>query len=341
MTYLGNAPGAGGFVFMRSPNNVLFYSTHCIFNESMFPKCQMLVKRPITRLQNNVPPAHRHHKDTIPVDEEAPAPQRQPTRKGKERKVNPQPPALPESLSEEETSEKGGSPGKNRNVGNQPHLRDSSPEEEQPPALAPGPRQSGRERKVPKKPGNMYSDHHPVDILRDPTGKKGRRGVKGSVPKPKENLPGPSRQVPSAFQQPPAQADRAPTPPISPTSSELDIERGLNRPESDDEQLVIRAIEAGDLAAEELCREGGVKVLSFLLAKAISPIAKTTTNPKEWGFKDLAHLPQLEQTEWQNACLQELEALRRCDVYELVPRPRGHKVIKNRWVFDVKTDGRK
>jgi len=36
-----------------------------------------------------------------------------------------------------------------------------------------------------------------------------------------------------------------------------------------------------------------------------------------------------------------LEALRRRDVYELVPRPSGRKVIKNRWVFDVKTDGRK
>ena len=30
-----------------------------------------------------------------------------------------------------------------------------------------------------------------------------------------------------------------------------------------------------------------------------------------------------------------------CNVYELVQRPRGCKVIKNRWVFDVKTDGHK
>ena len=36
-----------------------------------------------------------------------------------------------------------------------------------------------------------------------------------------------------------------------------------------------------------------------------------------------------------------MEALRRCDVYELVQRPRGRKVIKNRWVFDVKTDSQK
>jgi len=209
---------------------------------------------------------------------------------------------------------------------------------EQPPALAPGPRRSGRERKVPKKPGNVYGDCHPMDILRDPTGKKGRRGAQGSVPKPKENRPGPSCQVPGAFQQPPAQVDHMPTLLISPTSSKLDIERGLNRPETDEDQFIVKAMEAGDLAAEELCREGGVKVLSFLLAKAISPIAKSTTNPKEWVFKDLARLPQLEQTKWQNACLQELEALRRCDVYELVPCPRGRKVIKNRWVFDVKTD---
>src|SRR5258708_738414 len=57
--------------------------------------------------------------------------------------------------------------------------------------------------------------------------------------------------------------------------------------------------------------------------------------------RDITRLPELEKKEWQNACLQELEALRRCDFYELVPHPRDQKVIKNRWVFDVKTDGRK
>ena len=36
-----------------------------------------------------------------------------------------------------------------------------------------------------------------------------------------------------------------------------------------------------------------------------------------------------------------MEALRKREVYELVQRPRGHKVIKNRWVFDIKTDGQK
>jgi len=33
--------------------------------------------------------------------------------------------------------------------------------------------------------------------------------------------------------------------------------------------------------------------------------------------------------------------LQKCKVFELVDRPRDQKVIKNQWVFDVKSDGRK
>ena len=55
----------------------------------------------------------------------------------------------------------------------------------------------------------------------------------------------------------------------------------------------------------------------------------------------MTRLPIAEQKEWQDACLRELEALKRRNVFELVERPRGCKVIKNRWVFDVKSDGRK
>ena len=51
MTYLGNAPGASGFVFMRGPNNILFYATHCIFDESMFPKCPKVASQPTNQQQ--------------------------------------------------------------------------------------------------------------------------------------------------------------------------------------------------------------------------------------------------------------------------------------------------
>ena len=86
MTYLGNAPGAGGFMFMRLPNNVLFYSTHCIFDEVLFPKCATPAKKSLTRLLN-APPTHHYHKDTIqvPVDEGMPPRRRT---KNKARSVN-------------------------------------------------------------------------------------------------------------------------------------------------------------------------------------------------------------------------------------------------------------
>jgi hypothetical protein len=48
-----------------------------------------------------------------------------------------------------------------------------------------------------------------------------------------------------------------------------------------------------------------------------------------------------QQKEWKAACQQELNSLRARDVYDLVNPPSGRKIIKNRWVFDVKTDGRK
>jgi len=45
--------------------------------------------------------------------------------------------------------------------------------------------------------------------------------------------------------------------------------------------------------------------------------------------------------EWRIACERELEALHKRKVYDLVPCPRGRKVIKNCWVFDIKDDRRK
>jgi hypothetical protein len=122
-----------------------------------------------------------------------------------------------------------------------------------------------------------------------------------------ENRPGPSRLIPDAPNTP--ERDKLiPLPPISPTESELDIEKGLDK---------------SDFEANWVCWKGGVALLSFLINKAIPPIAALTTDPKSWGYKDIVRLPQLEQQEWHNACLQELEALRRRDVYKLVPRPKN------------------
>ena len=52
-------------------------------------------------------------------------------------------------------------------------------------------------------------------------------------------------------------------------------------------------------------------------------------------------MPTTDQEEWKHACHEELESLCRWCVYKLVDLPKGRKVIKNRWVFDLKSDGQK
>ena len=93
----------------------------------------------------------------------------------------------------------------------------------------------------------------------------------------------------------------------------------------------------------QLCDEGGVLAINFLLSKAVSPTTMDvpTKSPKEWTYRDIAHLSEAEQKEWRTTCHNELDALKRRKVFGLTEQPRGHKVIKNHWVFDVKPDGRK
>jgi hypothetical protein len=92
-----------------------------------------------------------------------------------------------------------------------------------------------------------------------------------------------------------------------------------------------------------LAREGGVDFLNQLLAKAVPPDSETldTANVQEWTFRDIIKMPKDTQKEWKQACREELDSLCRCKVFELVDPPKGRKVIKNRWVFNLKSDGHK
>ena len=322
-------------MFIRSPNNVLFYSTHYIFDETLFPKCAKPPKKALTRLHDGLPmpPDHENHDHNDMVDEEE-APRRTSTRKGKERQRDEHPPSRQPSPPPEQRGPSRRPSPPERSPSPERRADPSPPAEKRtrPPSPPLGPRRSGRTRKVPAKPDNVYGDRHPVDILRDPTGRKNKQRVRGSTPRKQrdewEGVSGPSRliapDIPLTDED--NDEDGFPMPQISPTPSERDIERGLD-PEEEE--------------AERVCRKGGVQFISYLIAKAVSPTASAAIDPKTWSYRDIARLPELEQQDWQNACLQELEALRRRDVYELVPRPKDRKVIKNRWVFDIKTDGRK
>jgi len=60
--------------------------------------------------------------------------------------------------------------------------------------------------------------------------------------------------------------------------------------------------------------------------------------PKEWTYKDMIGLPAGQLEEWRAACQREIEILTKRHVFDMVVRPSGCRVIKNRWVFDVKPE---
>jgi Reverse transcriptase (RNA-dependent DNA polymerase) len=52
-------------------------------------------------------------------------------------------------------------------------------------------------------------------------------------------------------------------------------------------------------------------------------------------------MPSDAQKEWKAACCEELESLCRHNVFELVDPSKDCKIIRNRWVFDLKSDRHK
>jgi hypothetical protein len=97
-----------------------------------------------------------------------------------------------------------------------------------------------------------------------------------------------------------------------------------------------------------MCQEGGAPLINFLLAHAIpseserdKSLPPAVTRIREWQYQDILQLPKAQKEEWKKACHEELESLRERRVFELTDLPKGRKVVKNRWVFDLKSDGRK
>ena len=97
--------------------------------------------------------------------------------------------------------------------------------------------------------------------------------------------------------------------------------------------------EGEEAVVSRLSWEGGVSFQSFLVYKAV-PVHEEK-EPKEWTYKDMVGLPAGQLEEWRAACQREIETLTKRHVFDIVVRPRGCRVIKNRWVFDIKPDGQK
>ncbi|KIK13905.1 hypothetical protein PISMIDRAFT_17667 [Pisolithus microcarpus 441] len=88
-----------------------------------------------------------------------------------------------------------------------------------------------------------------------------------------------------------------------------------------------------------LCQEGGADLANFLLNKVVPSEETPNQNVWEWSYHEIAHLPKAEQQQWEAACQEELDMLQKRKVFDLVDCPKGRKVIKNHWVFNVKSDG--
>jgi len=93
---------------------------------------------------------------------------------------------------------------------------------------------------------------------------------------------------------------------------------------------------SGQVCLNRLVLEERVEFIAFLLNKVV-PLAAD----QPVFYKDIARLPSQLREQWKKACQEELEALHKCKVFELADLPKGHKAIKNCWVFTTKSDGRK
>jgi len=93
---------------------------------------------------------------------------------------------------------------------------------------------------------------------------------------------------------------------------------------------------SGQVHLNRLVWEEGVVFIAFLLNKAVPLAADQLV-----FYKDIARLPSQLREQWKKACQEELEALRKCKVFELADLPPGCKAIKNCWVFTTKSNGHK
>jgi len=170
---------------------------------------------------------------------------------------------------------------------------------------------------------NVYGEKHPVQVEKDIKRQRDWRKVVG------EESSRPRRQaIPGGVPVPDSVPYYSSEEEGSGSGSEGEVDDALGSPSSSGDEKVAR-----------LSREGGVAFFDFLISKTI--VTPKEKGPKEWTYRDVMGLPAGQLEEWRAACQREIETLLKRNVFDIVERPSGCRVIKNRWVFDVKPDGRK
>ena len=61
------------------------------------------------------------------------------------------------------------------------------------------------------------------------------------------------------------------------------------------------------------------------------------TVPKQ--YHDILKMDKKEQEQWNNAMKEEMKSLHERKVWDLVDLPKGHQLIKEKWVYAIKSNG--
>jgi len=306
MIFLGYPDGVKGYLFMRLHNNSLFTAATALFDERLMPKCKTREEHDFMPITGG--PLEEVYPPTPSMED------------GEDEGLIPQPhsPLPPSEIEVQSEPSSDVAPGQVQD----PPIAPPSEHGDEPPAEPPVAeipvRRSGRERRVPVKPGNIYGEQrNPTEIQRDDR----RRALR---PEPEDAG---RSQLPEAPEHKKL---------VTGTNS-AQVSKGHGYSDA--------SLDVPEELVAKLAQEGGVDFMRYLLAQALPDANDLLPSPskpvRDWTFRDIMRMPQLQQKEWKNACHEELEALRKRKVFELVQLPHGRKAIRNRWVFNIKTDGRK
>jgi hypothetical protein len=149
MIFLGYPDGVKGYLFMCLPNNILFKGTTAIFDEEMMPKCSKNIRQKYTPIGNKKP----YKKDPpIPLEADNDDDFRH--------RRSPSPEKRDDAVKKDDDPSQHSPPRTPPRQQNQ-----LPPAQRQPP---PPPRKSGREQKIPVRPGNIYGEkRNPIELQQD------------------------------------------------------------------------------------------------------------------------------------------------------------------------------
>jgi hypothetical protein len=325
MLFLGY--DGSNYQFMRHLNgNVVFVSPHAIFDETYFPKCPS--SKP-TNLEKQINEEITRHSspdepnDAIDLDDlfgpsyprdPPPGPLPQPPHHHNP----PSPPRPPSPRLPSPTP--GPSRPKQFPQKEKPHWDKGKQRAESPPDESERPlRCSQRETKVPNRPGNVYGNKPPAKILRDydkqPFTPGWEEQIRSRVPprSDHQNIRVPNNDVTERCEEIRRQFDEA-----QERAEDWEQRHGNQLPPVPFGQNPTPSQEEDDQMedVEALLREGGVKLNNFLFE-----LANKIQTPVQ--FRDLNQLPAETRKKWIDACLEELKALQKRGVYELVDLPKG------------------